>query len=110
LLSEGGANEKKSAEHYTREYLMHWNVRDQDSRPKLSLNKNDARFFTETVQNPLSERTMEPKAIRGTASNDRLAAAYEIAKEIVQGIGALRSRREIITSGSMIGWISCRAA
>lgn len=94
LLAEGGANEKKSAEHYTREFLMHWNVREQESRPKLTLNKNDARFFTETVQKPPSERTADPKAIRGTASNDRLVAAYEIAREFVQGIGATLAKRD----------------
>ena len=98
FLWQANGNERQSALTIANDYLVRWDIRAYESRPKLGLNTADANFFTEVILKNPDTRTASD-AVRATSSNDRLIQANRVAGQhvaaVVSPLGAKEKYREV---------------
>lgn len=85
FLYAGNSNEKAASEKFAQNYLLEFDERSGEHRPKLTLNSEDNDFFVKAALLPPDHKDRE-KAVKKTESHHRLADAIRICKEHVENV------------------------
>jgi hypothetical protein len=86
VLSEGGQQQKTTAEKYTSAYLTGFEELEGDWVSKLQLNTQDNSYFMDAVLVPPGQRSANAKSSQRRASAERIARAYDLARERVDAL------------------------
>lgn len=92
-LSFGNTNEKAAAEKFTQNFLLEFDERSGEHRPKLSLNAEDNDFFVKSALLPPSHPERN-KAQRTTESHHRLFEAVEICTAHIEKVVSQYSKAD----------------
>jgi hypothetical protein len=104
VLEAGGKMQKTTAEKYTRNYLIEFEELVGDWIPRLQLNSQDNSYFRQAILvSPSMRDEADSAGIRRT-SNERLARAYELARERVETL--LKSVSTQYGVRILYGWLN----
>jgi hypothetical protein len=87
LFTTGGPNEKAAAQKFSQNFLLEFDERSGEHKPKLTLNAEDNDFFVKAALLPVDNPDYG-KAKPTTESHERIAAAIAICREQVKKIVA----------------------
>ena len=85
LFLNGGPNEKAAANKFSQNFLLEFDERSGEHKPKLTLNSEDNDFFVKAALLP-PENPEYGKAKPATESHERIAEAIKICREHVKHI------------------------